>query len=127
LHLTGAKPGLTIPPVPVKPKRKRSTAPKAFEGLTHKPHCVLCERETTHPNPPAPVPPDPMSPTNRRPRTVDTSMHFCPHRSCPCSLRLNTPGSPCHGIHEGPLWHATVVSPLHAIERSCRRQEEEAW
>jgi hypothetical protein len=90
LHLTGAKPGLMTPSVPAKSKRKRSTAPKAFEGLTHKPHCVLCERETTPP-PPAPVPPDPMSPTNRRPRTVDTSMHFCPHLGCDYRgwLRLN--------------------------------------
>jgi hypothetical protein len=23
-----------------------------------------------------------MAPTNRRPRTVDTSMHFCPHPDC---------------------------------------------
>ena len=23
-----------------------------------------------------------MPPTNRRPRTVDTSMHFCPHLGC---------------------------------------------
>jgi hypothetical protein len=23
-----------------------------------------------------------MPPTNRRPRTVDTSMHFCPHSNC---------------------------------------------
>src|SRR5215510_8627586 len=51
LHLTGAKPGVTTPPVPAKPKRTRSTEPKAFEGLTHKPPCVLCEREATPPTP----------------------------------------------------------------------------
>jgi hypothetical protein len=50
LHLTGSKPGLTTPPVAAKPKRKRSTEPKAFQGLTHKPHCVLCERETVQQN-----------------------------------------------------------------------------
>ena len=33
-----------VPATPIKPKRKRSTEPKAFEGLTHKPHCALCER-----------------------------------------------------------------------------------
>jgi hypothetical protein len=51
LHLTGSKPGLPTPPVPAKPKRKRSPEPKAFEGLTHKPHCMLCAQETgkTHP------------------------------------------------------------------------------
>src|SRR5256714_6264799 len=79
LHLTGAKPGLPAPPVPAKPKRKRSTEPKAFEGLTHKPHCVLCEQETGETNPPPPVRPDPLPLANRRPRTGDTSMHFCPH------------------------------------------------
>src|SRR2546425_10998938 len=79
LHLTGSKPGLPPPPVPAKPKRKRSPEPKAFEGLTHKPHCMLCEQETGETHPPPPVRPDPMPPTNRRPRTVDTSMHFCPH------------------------------------------------
>src|SRR3989442_12307201 len=79
LLVTGPKPGLPAPPVPAKPKRKRSTEPKAFEGLTHKPHCALCERETRE-TPPAPPPrPDPMPLTTRRPRTVDTSMHFCPH------------------------------------------------
>src|SRR6266571_4506797 len=82
LHLTGSKPGLPAPPVPAKPKRKRSTEPKAFEGLTHKPHGVLCEQETGETHPPPPVRPDPLPLTNRRPRTVDTSMHFCPHTDC---------------------------------------------
>ena len=82
LHLTGSKPGRTTPPVPAQLKRKRSTEPKVFEGLTHKPHCALCERETAYPQAPPPVPPDPLPPTNRRPREVDTSMHFCPHLGC---------------------------------------------
>ena len=64
------------------PRRKRSTAPKAFAGLTHKPHCALCERETASPPAPPPLPPAPMTPTHRRPRQVDTSMHFCPHGHC---------------------------------------------
>ena len=54
LPLTGAKPGRPAPPVSAKPKRKRSTKPKAFEGLTHKPPCALCERETAHPQDPLP-------------------------------------------------------------------------
>ena len=44
LHLTGSQPGVTIPPVPAKPKRKRSTEPTPFAGLTQKPHCVWCEQ-----------------------------------------------------------------------------------
>ncbi len=82
LPVTGSKPGLPAPPVPAKPKRKRSTEPKAFEGLTHKPHCVLCKQETGETHPPPPIRPDPLPLTNRRPRTVDTSMHFCPHSNC---------------------------------------------
>src|SRR5256885_1966525 len=82
LHVTGSKPGLPAPPVPAKPKRKRSPEPKAFEGLTHKPPCVLCEQATGETNLPPPVRPAPMPRTNRHPRTVDTSMHFCPHSHC---------------------------------------------
>src|SRR5215471_8485553 len=82
LHLPESKPGLPAPPVPATPKRKRSPEPKAFEGLTHKPPCVLCEPETGETHPPPPVRPDPMPPTHRRPRTVDTSVHFCPHTDC---------------------------------------------
>jgi hypothetical protein len=82
LPVTGSKPGLLALPMPAKPKRQRSTEPKPFEGLTQKPHCVLCERDTAQPTASAPVPPEPMPPTNRRPRKVDTSMHFCPHAGC---------------------------------------------
>jgi IS1 family transposase len=82
LHVTGSKPGLPTPPVPAKPKRKRSSEPKAFEGLTQKPPCALCKQETGETAPALPRRPDPMPPTNRRPRTVDTSMHFCPHSDC---------------------------------------------
>jgi IS1 family transposase len=87
LHLAwpsqaAASPQRPAEPTPIKPKRTRSTAPKPFAGLPHKPHCALCEQETAHPQAPPPVRPDPMPPTNRRPRTVDTSMHFCPHAGC---------------------------------------------
>lgn len=82
LHVTCSRPGLSTPSVPVPPKRHGSKKPKAVEGLTHKPHCALCEREAAHPTPPAPVPPNPMPSTNRRPRAIDTSQHFCPQSSC---------------------------------------------
>ena len=77
LHLTWSRPGATPPPAatpPITPKRKRSTEPKAFEGLTHKPPCAWCEPETGETPPAPPRRPDPMPPTHRRPRTVDTSM-----------------------------------------------------
>ena len=52
LHVTWSKPDLPTPPVPAKPKRPRSNAPKAFEGLTKKPQCALCERGPAHLTPP---------------------------------------------------------------------------
>jgi len=71
------------PTVPTTPsRRKRSTEPKPFAGLTQRPPCALCERAATQAYEPPPAPPEPMPPTNRRPRTVDTSQHFCPHGSC---------------------------------------------
>jgi hypothetical protein len=82
LHLMWSKRGVSSPPVSVKPKHPRATEPKAIEGLTQKPHCTLCERETPHPQAPPAVPLDPMAPRNRRPRTVDTSQHCCPHPGC---------------------------------------------
>jgi IS1 family transposase len=104
LHVTGAKPSLPAPPMPAKPKRKRSTEPTPFAGLTHRPHCALCERETVHPTPPAPVPPDPMPPTSRRPRTVDTSMHFCPHTECDYRGWLGLNNLRANGHPSGGPW-----------------------
>jgi hypothetical protein len=77
LHLTRPKRPVTGPatsteePEPLTPKRHRSNAPQPFEGLTHKPQCALCERDTASPQAPSLVPPDPMPPTNRRPREID--------------------------------------------------------
>lgn len=126
-HLWPSPPGgvTKTPTKSITPKRTRSTEPKAFAGLTHKPHCALCDQETAE-NAPAPPPrPDPMPPTHRRPRTVDTSMHFCPHHTCDYrgwlglnNLRANGhPGGGrwrqfhclgCHGFfpeHHGTLFH----------------------
>jgi hypothetical protein len=104
LHVTGSKPGLPAPPISAQPKRKRSTAPKPFAGLTHRPHCALCERETEPPNPPVPVPPDPLPPTNRRPRTVDTSRHFCPHTDCAYRGWLGLNNLRANGHPSGGPW-----------------------
>jgi hypothetical protein len=72
----------TAPATPITPTRPRSNEPKAFEGLPQKPHCAWCERDTVQPQAPPPPRPAPLPPTHRRPRTVDTSMHFCPHPAC---------------------------------------------
>ena len=85
VHLTRPKRPVTAPstpteePKPLTPTQPRSQEPKPLEGLTQKPHCALCERETASPPAPPPIPPAPMTPTHRRPRKVDTSLHFCPH------------------------------------------------
>jgi IS1 family transposase len=93
-----------VPATPLKAKRKRSTEPKAFAGLTHKPHCALCERETGE-TPPAPPPrPTPMPPTHRRPRTVDTSMHFCPHPDCDYRGWLGLNNLRANGHPHGGPW-----------------------
>ena len=104
LHVTGSKPGLPTPPAPAKPKRKRSTEPKAFAGLTHKPPCALCEQETADTAPPPPIRPAPMPPTNRRPRTVDTSRHFCPHTACDYRGWLGRNNLRANGHPSGGPW-----------------------
>jgi hypothetical protein len=99
------------PAQPIMPRRQRSKDPKPFAGLPHKPHCALCEHEAAHPPAPPPVPPEPMPPTHRRPRTVDTSRHFCPHAGCRYrgwlglgNLRAN--GHPSGGPWR--QWHCTA-------------------
>jgi transposase-like protein/IS1 family transposase len=85
LHLAWPGRGVTTqtkPAKPITPRHQRSIDPKPFAGLTHTPHCALCEQEAAHPKAPPPVRPDPMPPTHRRPRTVDTSRHFCPQTGC---------------------------------------------
>ena len=117
-------------PTPLKSRRQHSREPKPFTGLTQKPHCVLCEPEAAHPRAPLPAPPAPMPPTHRRPRTVDTSRHFCPHPGCRYrgwlglgNLRANghPSGGPwrqfhctaCQGYfpeHHGTIFHGKQVA-----------------
>jgi hypothetical protein len=89
---------------PIKPKRKRPTEPKAVEGLTQKPHCALCERETGETSPAPPQQPDPMPPTNRRPREVNTSMHFCPRTDCDYRGWLGLNNLRANGHPNGGPW-----------------------
>jgi IS1 family transposase len=109
LYLTRPKHPVTAPDAPadpesLTPKRHRSNEPKPFEALTHKPHCALCERDTASPKPPPPVPPDPMPPTNRRPRKVDTAMHFCPHSDCDYRGWLGLGNLRANGHPSGGPW-----------------------
>ena len=109
VHLTRPKHPVTAPavpalPEPLTPKRPRSNEPKPFEGLTHKPHCVLCEQDTASPKAPPPVPPDPMAPTHRRPREVDTARHFCPHSDCDYRGWLGLGNLRANGHPSGGPW-----------------------
>src|SRR4029453_9566288 len=89
---------------PIQPKRTRSNEPKPFAGLTTKPPCALCAREAAHPQPPPPVPPEPMPPTHRRPRTVDTSQHFCPQTGCRYRGWLGRGNLRANGHPSGGRW-----------------------
>ena len=118
----------TEEPEPLKPKQPRAHEPKPFEGLTHKPPCALCERETASPQAPLPVPPNPIPPTNRRPRKIDTSRHFCPHAGCDYrgwlglgNLRANghPSGGPWRQFHEKSRW--VPHSLLWGGKRAARR------
>jgi transposase-like protein len=98
------------PAAPIQPHPKRSREPQPFAGLPQKPPCPLCEHEATHPKVPPPVPPAPVIVAKRRPRQVDTSMHFCPHAGCAYrgwlgrgNLRAN--GHPSGGPWR--QWHCT--------------------
>src|SRR5262245_47826761 len=104
LHVTWSEPGLTTPAVPAKPKRKRSTEPQPFAGLTHKPPCAWCDQETGETASAPPRRPDPMPPTNRRPRTVDTSQHFCPHAGCDYRGWLGLGNLRANGHPSGGPW-----------------------
>src|SRR5215510_4624956 len=118
------------PAPPIASRRIRGKEPKPFVGLTHKPPCALCEQDVLHPQAPPAVRPDPMPPPHRRPRTIDTSRHFCPHTGCDYrgwvglgNLRANghPSGGPwrqfhctaCNGYfpeHHGTLFHGKRVS-----------------
>src|SRR5712691_5791480 len=106
LHVAGSRRGtLSAPPATlIQPKRPRSNEPKAFEGLTHKPHCALCERDTVQPKALPPTRPDPMPPTSRRPREVDTSMHFCPQSDCAYRGWLKLGNLRANGHPNGGPW-----------------------
>src|SRR5262249_40723799 len=121
------------PRVPSKPKPPRPTKQHGFAGLPHTPYSLLGDEKPPPLQAPPAVPPDPMAPRNRHPRTVDTSRHFCPHPGCRYrgwlgrgNLRANghPNGGPwrqfyctsCQGYFletHGPLFHGKQV----AVER----------
>src|SRR5215471_9351352 len=72
-----------LPPTPVTPPRKRSTAPQPFPGLTRKPHGDACAHTIEDRRLPLPsAPPPKIISTRGRRRHVDTSRHCCPDADC---------------------------------------------
>lgn len=117
-HLTRPKPGVSAPVTPAEPasltlKGHRSHEPKPFEGLTQKPYCALCEQETGESPSVTLVRPDPMPWTHRRPRKIDTAMHFCPHTSCKYRGWLGLGNLRANGHPSGGPWrqfHCTACN-----------------
>ena len=103
-----------IPPTPVTPPRKRSTAPKPFPGLARKPHCAACEQADAGLRLPLPSAPPPklVSPHGRR-RHVDTSHHFCPDADCRYGGWLGLGNISANGHPSGGPWRQLYCS-------SCR-------
>src|SRR5467141_3770108 len=118
LHYTwpsrsAVSPQLPTEPVPTKFKRTRTSEPTPFAGLTQRPPCAACEHDAHHPQPSAPRRPDPMPATNRRPCTVDTSMHFCPHDGCDYRGWLGLGNLRANGHPSGGLWRQFYCRSCH--------------
>jgi IS1 family transposase len=100
-----------IPPTPVTPPRKRSTAPKPFTGLARKPHCDACEHATQAPTvTPPPAPPPQLVSTRGRRRHVDTSRHFCPDADCRYGGWLGLGNISSNGHPSGGPWRQLYCS-----------------
>jgi transposase-like protein/IS1 family transposase len=98
--------------VPKPPRRKRD--PKPFAGLTRKPECELCDRESA-PHAPVPgTPPPRMTFTRGRRRHVETTGHFCPHAACTYHGRVDWGNIRANGHPNGRRWRQLVCL-------SCKR------
>lgn len=109
LHATSSRRGSGAPPSPSDPvppplKRPPATDPKPFEGLTQRPYCAACDRDAASPKALPPRRPEPMPPTHRRPRTIDTSKHFCPHPGCDYHGCLGLGNLRANGHPSGGPW-----------------------
>ena len=106
-----------VPPKPL--RRTRSKEPNPFTGLTQRPQCALCEHEAAPHHVLPPAPPEPMPPTHRRPRTVDTSPHFCPLGavaiaagggiSAPMAIPMAAPGANSTAPHARDISRSTTA------------------
>src|SRR6267378_4228037 len=94
-----------IPPAPVTPPRKRSTALKPFPGLTRKPSCAACAQAIEAPRLQPSAPPPPTVPSTRGCRRhVDTSDHCCPDCDCRYGGWLGLGNITSNGHPSGGPW-----------------------
>ena len=102
------------PPEPILPRRTRSSEPKSFGGLTHKPQCVACEQALSAPAVPAPAAPPPRitSPRGRK-RQVDTSTHFCPNPDCAYRGWVGWGNLRANGPPNGGPWRQLLCVACH--------------
>ncbi len=93
-----------IPPTPVTPPRKRSTAPTPFPGLIRQPHCDACAQAVASPREPPCAPSPRLISTRGRRRQVDTSRHFCPDPDCTYGGWLGLGNITSNGHPSGGPW-----------------------
>src|SRR3989475_705836 len=93
-----------LPPPPVTPPRKRSTAPTPFPGLIRQPHCDACEPAVASPREPPCAPSPRLVSTRGRRRQVDTSRHFCPDPDCTYGGWLGLGNITANGHPSGGPW-----------------------
>jgi IS1 family transposase len=89
---------------PIPPPHKRSSDPKPYPGLTHKPPCATCEQAAQGPAAPPPSAPPPITSSRGRPRQVDTSQHFCPNANCDYQGWVGRGNLNANGHPNGGLW-----------------------
>jgi IS1 family transposase/transposase-like protein len=103
--------GQSAPAAPQSPRPTRE--PKPFAGLTRKPACDVCARESA-PHPSAPgAPPPRMTFTRGCRRQVETSGHFCPDVTCPYHGWVGFGNIRANGHPNGRRWRQLVCLGCH--------------
>src|SRR5262249_7658569 len=72
-----------------------------------------CAQAAPHPKVLSPVPPALMPPTTRRPRIIDTSLHFCPHEDCDYRGWLGLENLRANGHPSGGPWRQFYCCSCH--------------
>jgi IS1 family transposase len=103
--------GKSAPAAPKSPRPTRE--PKPFVGLTRKPACDLCDRESAPYSPAPGAPPPRMTFTRGRRRQVETTGHFCPDVSCSYHGWVGFGNIRANGHPNGRRWRQFVCLGCH--------------